>query len=173
MPRAAHLRGPGDPAAGRHTLTRLAVSIGIVLLALMLCSPRTAGSQQSTQQPPVSNEALEAQVRQLSAELRCPVCQALSLADSPSELSQEMKDVVRAQLEAGRTPEEVKAYFVERYGEWILLKPKPRGWNLLVYALPALAVIAGLGGVVYLLRRWTANTATDSELADSAPKLGR
>jgi cytochrome c-type biogenesis protein CcmH len=129
----------------------------LALIVLLIAG--AAGTSGAQQLDPQREALIEQQMRQLSAELRCPVCQALSLADSPSELSQEMKDVVRAQLEAGRTPEEVKAYFVERYGEWILLRPKPRGWNLLVYILPALAAVAGLGGVILLLRRWTSNSA--------------
>jgi cytochrome c-type biogenesis protein CcmH len=121
----------------------------------MLCAPRAPRAQEVRVATPEANAELDAQVRKLSAELRCPVCQGLSLADSPSELSQEMKSVVRAQLAAGKSPDEVKAYFVGRYGEWILLEPKPHGWNLLVYALPLLLVLAGLAGVFFVARRWT------------------
>jgi len=99
--------------------------------------------------------ALEALTRHVAAQLRCPVCQGLSLADSPSELALEMKDVVRDQLAAGRTPDEVKAYFVAKYGEWILLEPPRRGVNLLAYLLPAVALIGGLGVIWFALRRWT------------------
>ena len=66
-----------------------------------------------------------------------------------------MRALVRDQLGAGRTPEEVKAYFVSRYGEWILLEPQPRGFNLLVYALPILLVVGGIGGIAVLVGRWT------------------
>jgi cytochrome c-type biogenesis protein CcmH len=66
-----------------------------------------------------------------------------------------MRAIVRDQLKAGKTPEEVKAYFVSKYGEWILLEPKPRGFNLLVYALPALLVLGGLGVIVVAVRKWT------------------
>jgi len=101
------------------------------------------------------DSALESLTRHVAAQLRCPVCQGLSLADSPSELALEMKDVVRNQLAAGRTPDEVKAYFVAKYGEWILLEPPRRGVNLLAYLLPAVALIGGLGVIWLALRRWT------------------
>jgi cytochrome c-type biogenesis protein CcmH len=115
---------------------------------------------------------LNALTRQVASQLRCPVCQGLSLADSPSELALEMKDVVRDQLAAGRTPEEVKQYFVAKYGEWILLEPTRRGVNLLVYALPALAVVAGLGVIWVALRRWTSGAApADDELPAAADAL--
>ena len=98
---------------------------------------------------------IETLTRVLASELRCPVCQGLSIQDSPTELSQQMKDVIRDQLRAGKSPEEVKAYFVARYGEWILLQPEPAGFNLMVYVLPWLALAIGGLVLVRLLRRWT------------------
>ena len=65
---------------------------------------------------------LEDQTRALAAELRCVVCQNLSVADSPSEMAQQMRAIVREQLQAGKTPEQVKDFFVSKYGEWVLLK---------------------------------------------------
>lgn len=128
---------------------------------------------------PSRDSVLEAQVRQLSSELRCPVCQGLSLQDSPSELSQEMRDVIRDQLRAGRTPEQVTAYFVGKYGEWVLLEPEPHGFNLLIYVLPLLAVLAGGALLVVAMRRWTAPAGdgadaamsdTDVDRADAPPR---
>ena len=112
-----------------------------------------------------SDTALEALTRRVAAQLRCPVCQGLSLADSPSELALEMKDVVRRQLAAGRTPAEVKSYFVTKYGEWILLEPPRRGVNILAYALPAIALTVGLGVIWLALRRWSAGAPSGEELA--------
>ena len=109
--------------------------------------------------------ALEALTRSVATQLRCPVCQGLSLADSPSELALEMKDVVRTQLAAGRTPDEVKAYFVAKYGEWILLEPPRRGVNLLAYLLPATALVAGLGVIWLALRRWTSGEPSADDVA--------
>ena len=108
---------------------------------------------QSTAAP--RDSALEARVRSVSSQLRCPVCQGLSLQDSPSELSAEMKDVVREQLAAGRSNDEVLQYFVGKYGEWILLQPKASGFNLAVYALPVLMLAGGALVVTIAVRRWT------------------
>jgi cytochrome c-type biogenesis protein CcmH len=112
--------------------------------------PATSGQQ-------VADSALEARTSAVAAQLRCPVCQGLSIQDSPSELSQQMRDLVREQLRQGKTPEEVKAYFVSKYGEWILLEPKPSGFNLLVYALPIALVLGGGAVIVVVVRRWTGN----------------
>lgn len=66
-----------------------------------------------------------------------------------------MRGVVRDQLAAGRSPEDVKQYFVDKYGEWILLEPEARGFNLLVYVLPIAAIVAGAAVIVLAVRRWS------------------
>jgi cytochrome c-type biogenesis protein CcmH len=98
---------------------------------------------------------LERDTRQLASELRCPVCQGLSLQDSPSELSQEMRAIIREQLVAGKSVDEVKQYFVGKYGEWILLEPEPHGFNLTVYIAPVLLLFGGAAFLYFTARRWT------------------
>lgn len=113
----------------------------------------------------VAETQLEHDVRDLAAELRCPVCQGLSLQDSPSELSQEMKDVIRTQLAQGRTKDEVRAYFVSKYGEWILMEPRPEGFNLAVYILPVGGLLAGAAFVFLTARKWV-RQGSAAELAE-------
>jgi cytochrome c-type biogenesis protein CcmH len=111
---------------------------------------------------------VEDRVREIASELRCVVCQNLSVADSPSDLAREMRNVVREQVQQGKSREEVQAYFVSRYGEYVLLSPPKRGFNLLVWGLPFLAIAAG-GGVVYLVARgWTGRAPTDRPAVDPA-----
>ena len=102
-------------------LTRL-----FLILHLLLLNPLLAA------EPPDIDE----QTRNIAQELRCVVCQNLSVADSPSEMAQQMRGVVREQLRAGKTPQEVKDFFVSKYGEWVLLAPKTQGFSLLVWVLP-------------------------------------
>ena len=66
-----------------------------------------------------------------------------------------MRAIIRERLAAGESPDAVQAYFVQRYGEWILLSPPRRGFNLLVWLLPLVAVAAGLAIVAILIARWT------------------
>ena len=113
-----------------------------------------------------SDSVLEARTREVSAVLRCPVCQGLSIQDSPSELSLQMKDVVREQLRDGKSPDEVKAYFVSKYGEWILLEPKPSGMNLLVYAAPIALVLGGAVFIWVMVRKWSSAAGVDSRVRD-------
>lgn len=96
----------------------------------------------------------EDEVHHIAMQLRCPVCQNLSVADSPSEMAKEMRGLIRERLERGETREEVTAYFVSKYGEWILLSPRPTGFNLLVWVLPFAAVLAGAVAIFAVVRRW-------------------
>jgi cytochrome c-type biogenesis protein CcmH/NrfF len=81
----------------------------------------------------------------------CPVCQGQSVAESNSNLAQDMRQIIRKQLEEGKSKEEVIAYFVNRYGETILASPPPKGVNWLLWVLPGLAIVfGGLGIGIYL-----------------------
>lgn len=103
-----------------------------------------------------TDTALESRVREVAATLRCPVCQNLSIQDSPSQLAQDMRKVVRERLAAGETPDQVRRYFVSRYGEWVLLKPKASGVNLSVWLLPLVMLLLG-GTVIWVaVQRWVA-----------------
>ena len=105
---------------------------------------------------------LEARTSEVAAGLRCPVCQGVSVEDSPTELARQMRATVRDQLAAGRSPDEVRQYFVDRYGEWILLEPRATGFNVLVYVLPWLLMAAGIGLIVLMVRRWTRPLPADA-----------
>jgi cytochrome c-type biogenesis protein CcmH len=108
------------------------------------------------QQPSVLSEPeLDARTAEVASTLRCPVCQGESIQDSPSELAQQMKSVVRDRLRAGDSPEQVRAYFASRYGEWILLEPKMSGLNILLYLLPVVLILGGLVLIVFLVKKWT------------------
>jgi cytochrome c-type biogenesis protein CcmH len=105
-------------------------------------------------------------VHEVAAQLRCVVCQSLSVADSPSETAHQMKDIIRERLAAGETPEQVRAYFVEKYGTWILLSPPRQGFNLLVWVVPFVGLGLGLVLVLTVVRRWSRRPA-----APAAPPL--
>ena len=99
---------------------------------------------------------IEDQTREIAKELRCVVCQNLSVADSPSEMAQQMRDIIREQLATGKSPEEVKSFFVSKYGEWVLLSPTTRGFSLLVWVLPFAVSLVGIALGIYFVRRWSA-----------------
>ena len=133
-------------------MTRAAALVLAFVCASLVALPAVA------QQPaaPVS----EPEAYEIASQLRCVVCQNLSVADSPSEMATQMRALVRERLAAGDSREQVIQYFVDRYGEWILLAPRREGFTLLVWIAPAVAVLAGLGIVALVLRRWTRQPAT-------------
>jgi cytochrome c-type biogenesis protein CcmH len=111
----------------------------------------------------LEDAGLEARAAQLASELQCPVCQGQSIGASPSPMARQMKDLIRSQVSEGLSDEQVREYFVSKYGEWVLLEPKAAGFNLVVYILPGLALLAGAGVVVTAVRRWS--TGGDGEPA--------
>jgi cytochrome c-type biogenesis protein CcmH len=125
-------------------------SAASLLAAGLLVLVASGGPSREARAAAVSDE----QVHALASQLRCVVCQNLSVADSPSEMAHQMRDLIRERLAAGDRPEEVTAYFVQRYGEWVLLSPPARGLNLLLWLAPFGAVAGGLALVVTLARRW-------------------
>ena len=86
---------------------------------------------------------LERRATEVSALLRCPVCQGLSVADSPAEMAINMKRQVHDLLSRGYTEQQILRYFEQSYGEFVLLRPKFEGLNAMVWVLPLLALAAG------------------------------
>ena len=85
----------------------------------------------------------DARAQAIAAQLRCPVCQNESVADSPSELAAQMRTLIGEKIAAGETDEQILDYFVSKYGEWILLEPPRRGLLWLVWVAPAVALSVG------------------------------
>ena len=132
-----------------------------VLAALGLAlSLATAPSASRAQHP--ARHVEDQVVYEIASQLRCVVCQNLSVADSPSEMANQMRGVIKERLAAGDQPQQVVRYFVDKYGEWVLLSPPRRGFTLLVWIVPAVAVLIGFGIVALLLRRWTRRPAVST-----------
>jgi cytochrome c-type biogenesis protein CcmH len=125
----------------------------------------------------LKDPALETRARQLSEELRCMVCQNQSIDDSEAPLAHDLRVLVRQRLEAGDTDKQVLAYLVARYGDFVLLKPPFKPETLLLWGLPPLALIAGLGALILMARRRKAAPApvealTPEEQAKLATLVG-
>jgi cytochrome c-type biogenesis protein CcmH len=121
-----------------------------LLLALLLAEtphpPQQAGS--ALLDPP-----REARVQALGRQLRCPMCQGLSIAASGSSAARAQMDRVRELVAEGKTDEEIRAYFVARYGEWALLEPSTHGLNWVVWLGPVALLLLGVFVIGFLLRR--------------------
>jgi len=83
-------------------------------------------------------------VDRITAELRCPVCQGLSVKDSPSETARQMRELVAERVREGKTDAEIEAEFRAAYGDWVLLSPPIASWGGLIWLAPLAAITAGL-----------------------------
>jgi cytochrome c-type biogenesis protein CcmH len=114
-----------------------------------------------------AHQTLDQRVHNVASQLKCPVCQGESVADSPSGIAQQMRGVIRKQLQAGKSEQEVIQYFVSNYGEQIVWSPPWQGFSLLAWLVPIGLFIGGIFLLVATLRNWrTANPpapASDDE----------
>lgn len=118
----------------------------------------------------LSGAALEQRTQQVAALLRCPVCQGLSVADSPSTMATNMRSQVRELVAAGYDQEQILAYFERSYGEFVRLQPPLRGVNWLVWLAPVLGLVGGGAVVWWALRGPRASSdAPSSEQAGDVP----
>jgi len=147
-------------------LLLIAASIG----AQELLSERERGILGEPNGAPRSGEELARATEELSSLMRCPVCQGLSVAASPTPSALAMKVKAEALLALGYDDEQVLTYFESSYGEFIRLAPRAEGYNLLVWILPPLALALGVALIWRRLRtgsessRGTATTEDDAEL---------
>jgi cytochrome c-type biogenesis protein CcmH len=130
---------------------------------------------------PLAGDELTRTTQEISSTIRCPVCQGLSIADSPAEMAQNMRAQVRELLSRGYTRDQISSYFERSYGQFVLLKPKFQGVNSLVWTLPIFALVLGIVIVFMKMKSLAAaplatgqpgNPATVDEV-DTDPYLAR
>jgi cytochrome c-type biogenesis protein CcmH len=114
-------------------------------------------------------QTLDQRVQGVASQLKCVVCQGESVADSQAGLAQEMRLVIRDQLQQGKSDQEVLQYFVQRYGEDIIWSPPWQGFSLLVWLVPIVFWLGGVVLLIFLFREWRA-MATRRRLATAAPE---
>src|SRR5229473_4855413 len=100
------------------------------------------------------NETLDQRVHDVASQLKCPVCQGESVADSPSTISQQMRGVIRQQLQQGQSEQQIIQYFVSRYGSNILWSPPKQGFTMLAWIIPIAILLGGAILLVLVLRGW-------------------
>ena len=122
--------------------------IAILFLLLQLKVPDAAQFVGAPQGAPVTGARLDARTNEVSALLRCPVCQGMAVADSKAEMAVNMKAQVRELLERGYSEEQILKYFELSYGQFVLLQPKFEGINTMVWLLPIIALVIG-GALVF------------------------
>jgi cytochrome c-type biogenesis protein CcmH len=139
------------------------LSLMRTLLLFVLAYPAIA------QAPPHLTAQQEAVARRLEGMLIAPCCFANTVAEHRSPISDEIRDQIRVAVASGKTETEILDAFVAKYGERILAAPKPQGFNLLAYVLPAVAIAVGLLIIAFVMCRHRAqapNAEPPSEIPD-------
>jgi cytochrome c-type biogenesis protein CcmH len=103
----------------------------------------------------------QARYERLNRELRCLVCQNQTIADSTAPLAADLRREVREMMQAGRTDAEIRQFMIERYGDFVLYRPRLNATNFLLWAAPALLLLIGGGVAVRFIRRRTAEVDED------------
>jgi cytochrome c-type biogenesis protein CcmH len=146
-------------------MTMRARRLPTLLLAAVLGAASVAPALAVQPDEILADPKLETRARQLSAELRCLVCQNQSIDDSDAPLARDLRLVVRDKLKTGASDQEVRDFLVARYGEFVLLKPSFSGKNLILWLAPFAVLLAG-GAVVWTsARRRAAATPLSSVLS--------
>ncbi len=118
-----------------------------------------------------SKQTLDQRVHDVASQLKCLVCQGESVADSPAILSQQMRGVIRQQLQSGKSEQEVIQYFVSRYGDRILLAPPWQGLTLLAWLIPIALMLGGILLLFVVLRSWQSQSDKRSFDTDRAESI--
>lgn len=130
-------------------MTMATRSIALLCAGLVLA---TAALAQEAR-PVADDPATEARMMAIAAELRCLVCQNQTIADSHAELAVDLRQQIREQLQAGKSPDEIRAFMTARYGDFVLYRPPVNERTALLWFGPGLLLAAGLLTLVVVLRR--------------------
>ncbi|HET9728481.1 MAG TPA: cytochrome c-type biogenesis protein [Acidimicrobiia bacterium] len=101
------------------------------------------------------SNSVAARTKRLEQQLACPVCQGESVADSNAPEARDIRNDIPRRIAAGQSDGQIRAAYVERYGERILLSPSGSGLGIVAWVIPSLAVLLGGAGIVLALRRWS------------------
>ncbi|HQU28128.1 MAG: cytochrome c-type biogenesis protein CcmH [Nitrospira sp.] len=108
----------------------------------------------------VGETALDVQVREIAKTLRCTVCQTENIWESGAPLAKQMRDAIRERLELGQTEPEIRAYFLSRYGDYILMEPPKHGVNWLIWVAPFILLLVGGFFLYKEVVHWVKDTPT-------------
>ena len=122
-----------------------------VFAALLCLLPAFGAAKEAV--PAADDPALEQRLMRLAKELRCLVCQNESLADSHAELAADLRNQIRAQMRAGQSDEQIKAWLRQRYGDFVLYRTPVKATTVVLWFGPFALLLVGLAGLLLYLRR--------------------
>jgi cytochrome c-type biogenesis protein CcmH len=116
------------------------------------------------------HQSLDQKVQDVATQVKCPICQGESIADSTTTIAQQMRTIAREQLQSGRSEQEVLQYFRDHYGNQIVLTPAWNGFALLAWLVPLALVLGGVALLVRILREWR-GSSVGSSLAGGGDRI--
>ncbi len=131
------------------------IVVGLTLLILLF--PDLAVIAQNPEE-----EVLQKTARELYERIMCPICSGQTIAQSNSETSRQMRDLVLKKLRQGETKEAILQYFVSRYGERIMTKPNKKGLNIILWFFPFVLIALTAIVICLLIRRWSTRVQTET-----------
>lgn len=140
----------GENRGGAILLCAALLVAGLWLAGAGAPAPAHAAAQAA---PAGEDPALLARVKRLESELRCLVCQAQSIAESDSEFAHDIRREIDRMIAAGNSDGEIKAFLVERYGDFILYRPPLQSTTVLLWAGPGVLLLIGIGTLATVLAR--------------------
>jgi cytochrome c-type biogenesis protein CcmH len=145
----------------RRSLPWVALAAVVVVTLAIVVWPRGGASSDAER------------VRSVGSELRCPDCESQSITQSSTETARAARADIRRRVAAGESDAEIRQAYIDKFGPSILLKHESGGLGILVWGLPAAALVLGAGGLVLALRRWRREphlhpTDADRELVQRA-----
>lgn len=135
-------------------------------LALLAALAFSAAAVAAEPDEVLADPALEARAARIDEQLRCVVCQSQSIAESNAPLAKDLRILVRERISMGESDDQVIDFIVERYGDYVLLKPPVQGNTLFLWAFPAAALMLGAAGGLFFLRGSRKPAAVQSPLTD-------
>ncbi len=162
-PALISIKTKGSPASGL---------LQMLVLMFLLAMPGFVHAQ-AIEPMPFANHGQELRFQHLTHELRCPMCQNETLADSNAPIARDLRNQIFRMMQQGSSDDEIKQYLVDRYSNYVLYDPPLNGGTLLLWFGPLLILLAGAGVVVVALRRrqrsgrGTADPSTDDVPTDN------
>ena len=159
----------------KSVATRVRVWIGLsvraatILLLLIAVGPAYAAGEQpeqSTYVAPLANPVLEARAKALQKELRCLVCQGQSIDESNAPLAADLRRLIRQQIQAGQSDQQIKDFLVARYSAFVLMKPPVRQDTFFLWFGPMLLVMVGAAVIGVIIARSRQRLAVDETTTD-------
>ncbi|MFN8470784.1 MAG: cytochrome c-type biogenesis protein CcmH [Anaerolineae bacterium] len=139
----------------------------LVLLFVLLLT--LAGAAVASAQGGLSNDEIDRRMRAITDRLNCPLCQNTTLTECPLQVCDEMRDLIRQKLVAGENEDQIRAYFVERYGDRVLNEPPRQGFALLGWVMPFVGIVVGVVLLALVLRAMLRREPKKPALSASAP----